>query len=95
MDAPSRTDDSGRDEPTDESAESTLHHAVSLLVSHWQATLFAAASLGVAYWAEFYNDPMSPKWYVPIMLTFALGALGYIYLTAYSSMRIGGAEQPE
>lgn len=92
MNEPTRTEDSEKQRIDDGSEESTLENAASDVLGHWQATLFAAGSLAIAYWAAFLQPQLSPKWYVPIMVTFALGALGYVYLAEHSTIRFGSSK---
>ncbi|MFC6824550.1 hypothetical protein [Halopelagius fulvigenes] len=89
MNAPTRADDAADDGRGGGSEESSLENAVSDVSSHYKAVLFAAGSFAVAYWSAFVRPEMSPKWYVPIMVTFALGALGYVYLAEHSTLRLG------
>lgn len=89
MTLPTRADDSAEERADDGSEESTIKNVASDVSDHWRAMLFAAGSLAIAYWAAFLNQQMSPKWYVPIMVTFALGAVGYVYLAEHSTIRLG------
>lgn len=89
MNAPTRADDAADDGRGGGSEESGLGTVVSDVSSHYQAVLFAAGSAAVAYWSAFVRPEMSPKWYVPIMVTFALGALGYVYVAEHSMLQFG------
>jgi hypothetical protein len=91
MSAPTEGDESTEEEQVDHdsSGESRLERAVTDLASHWQAMLFAAGCLAVAGWAAFLNQEMSPKWYVPLLTTYAVAAVGYVYLAERSSLSFG------
>jgi hypothetical protein len=91
MNVPTRADDAREERADDGSEESALENVASDVAAHWQAALFAAGSLAVAYWAAFVQPELSPKGYVPIMVAYALGAIGYVYVTEHAGVRIGSA----
>lgn len=88
MKAPTRADDAS-DERGGGSDESALETILSDVAKHYKALLFAAGSLAVAYWSAFVQPEMSPKGYIPLMVTFALVAVGYIYVAEHSTLRLG------
>lgn len=80
---------SGRADGEAETA-STSKNVLDAARDHPWSLVVAAGALLVAFWSAFLQPALSPNGYIPLMVFYALLALGFVYVDEFSKIRLTG-----